>query len=340
MTVGVGVVGLGGMGSTHLRGLLRNPNVDVVAVCDNDSGKLSGELLGGKVDSYTGKFGVVDTSKIKRYSDFSELLCDNTVEMIVLCVPTHLHSKMTCQGRQSGKHVLCEKPMGLNHKETARMIEAAEKSGKKLMIGQCLRFWPEYILLKDMIDDGRFGKVHSAIFRRFGAFSDWSHDGWMSDVKRSGSAVLSLHIHDTDTILWFFGKPKSVCSSGRIEKDGGMQHVMTSYRYDDVPMVCAEGGWLPGDILFTMTVKIVFESATVQYDLNKHPTMVIYHADGTEEPADVPDGYGHDDELAYFINCIQENIPPHRCMPKGSAMSVRIVEAELESAKKRKPIEL
>jgi len=340
MTVRVAVVGLGGMGNTHLRGLLRNPNVNVVAVCDNDPGKLSGELIGPKVDSRTGEFGLVDTSKIQRYSDFSELLYDDTIDAVCLCVPTHLHSQMTIQGLQSGKHVFCEKPMGLNHKETAHMIKAAEKAGKKLMIGQCLRFWPEYILLKDMIDNGRFGKVNSAVFRRFGAFADWSGDGWMSDVKRSGSAVLGLHIHDTDTILWFFGKPKSVSSCGRVEEDGGMQHVITCYRYDDIPMVCAEGGWLPGDVPFTMTVKIVFEAATVEYDLNKHPTTVIYHADGTEEPADVPGGYGHDDELAYFVNCIEDNIPPHRCLPTDSALSVKIVEAELESARKRKSIDL
>ena len=340
MTVGVAVVGLGGMGNTHLRGLLRNRNVDVVAVCDNDPDKLCGELLGPQADTHTREFGVIDPGKVKRCSDFSELLLDNDIEMIDLCVPTNLHSKMTCQALQSGKHVFCEKPMGLNHKETARMIEAAEKAGKKLMIGQCLRFWPEYILLKDMIDDGRFGKVNSAVFRRFGAFPDWSGNGWMSDVKRSGSAVLSLHIHDTDTVLWFFGKPKGVSSFGQVGRDGGLQHVMTNYLYKDIPMICAEGGWLPGDVPFTMTVKIVFESATVKYDLNNYPTMVIYHADGTEEPADVPVGYGHDDELAYFVNCIQENIPPHRCLPKDSAMSVRIVEAELESARKRKPIDL
>ena len=220
------------------------------------------------------------------------------------------------------------------------MIEAAEKTGKKLMVGQCLRFWPEYILLKNMIDDVRFGKVSSAVFHRFGAFPDWSGDGWVSDMKRSGSAVLSLHIHDTDTVLWFFGKPRGVSSFGQVGKDGGLQHVLTSYHYKDVPMVCAEGGWLPGDVPFTMTVKIVFELATVEYDLNRHPTMVIYHADGTEEPAEVPGGYGHDDEIAYFVNCIQENIPPLRCLPTDSAMSVKIVEAELESAKKRKTVEI
>lgn len=340
MAVGVAVVGLGGMGNTHLRGLLRNPNADVVAVCDNDPGKLRGELFGSKVDSYTSELGVADTGKIKRYSDFEQVLCDAEVDMIDLCVPTHLHAKMTCRGLQSRKHVFCEKPMGLNHKETARMIEAAEKSGKKLMIGQCLRFWPEYILLKEMIDDGRFGTVRSAVFRRFGAIPDWSGNGWMNDVKRSGSAVLSLHIHDTDTVLWFFGKPKSVSSCGRVEKDGTLQHVITSYRYDDVPMVCAEGGWLPGDVPFTMTVKIVFDAATVEYDLNRNPTTVIYHADGTEEPADVPIGYGHDDELAYFVNCIEENVPPLRCLPADSALSVKIIEAELESARKRKPIEV
>ena len=107
MTVGAAVVGLGGMGNTHLRGLLRNRNVDVVAVCDTDPDKLRGELLGGKVDSHTGEFGIVDTGGIRRYSDFSELLCDDRVDMVCLCVPTDLHAKMTCQALQARKHVFC-----------------------------------------------------------------------------------------------------------------------------------------------------------------------------------------------------------------------------------------
>ncbi|MCK5114301.1 MAG: Gfo/Idh/MocA family oxidoreductase [Phycisphaerae bacterium] len=340
MAIGVAVVGLGGMGNTHLRGLLRSKRVNVVAVCDPNPAKLRGDLLGSQVDVHTGEVGVVDVDKIKRYVDFIELLTDPDVELIVLCVPTYLHAKMTRQALQSGKHVFCEKPMALNRKETASMLDAAEKTGKKLMIGQCLRFWPEYILLKNMIDDGRFGKVTSAVFRRFGALPDWSGDGWMSDVKKSGSAALSLHIHDTDTVLWFFGKPKGVTSFGYVERDGSVHHLITSYRYKNFPMVCAEGGWLPGDVPFTMTVKIVFDLATVEYDLNKHPTTVIYHADGTEEPADIPNGYGHDDELAYFVNCIEEDIPPLQCLPADSALSVKIVEAEIESAKKQKSIDL
>ena len=88
--------------------------------------------------------------------------------------------------------------MALNVAECDRMIDAAEASGKVLQIGHCIRFWPEYVVARQIIRDGSFGQVVGASFRRFTALPGWSPDSWFADEKRSGGQPLDLHIHDTD----------------------------------------------------------------------------------------------------------------------------------------------
>ena len=114
--------------------------------------------------------------------------------MVDVCLPTDLHAEVTVAALEAGKHVLCEKPMALTVAECDRMVAAAKASGRFLMIAHCIRFWPEYIALKEIVDSGQYGKVTSALFRRISGLPKWSE--WFPNPQRSGGAILDLHIHD------------------------------------------------------------------------------------------------------------------------------------------------
>ena len=334
MPVRVGLVGLGMMGTTHFKSYQEIAGAEVVAVCDVEGRKLSGDWskAAGNID--TGAAKQVDLSRLKTYGDFAAILADPEIDLIDLCVPTHQHAEMTMQALAAGKHVFCEKPMALASRLAGRMIRAAEKAGRLLAVGHVLRFWPEYLLMKELIDSGRYGRVRSAYFVRLSPRPQWSWSNWMQDAGRSGAAALDLHIHDTDTVQWFFGRPAKVAAAGTFEGTG-IAHIVTDYRYEDGPLVVAEGGWsFPASFPFRMEARILFETAALEYTSLRTPTVTIYDdKTGKVEHPPVPAVLGYTEELRYFVGCVASGTPPARLAPAESAAAVAIVEAEIKSAR-------
>src|SRR5215218_1855535 len=99
-------------------------------------------------------------------TDDMAIINDPSIDAISNTLPTHLHLQYTIAALQAGKHVLLEKPFGLNVVECDAMMAAGEKANKSLMIAQVLRFWPEYVALVDFVHSGAIGKPLSAVASR------------------------------------------------------------------------------------------------------------------------------------------------------------------------------
>jgi len=340
MAIRVGLVGLGMMGATHFKGWRKTDLAEVTAVCDVRAERLAGDLSKSLGNIDTGAAVRQDFSRIGKYAAYSALLRKADVDLVDLCVPTDLHAKMAIAALKAGKHVFCEKPMALNVRQAVTMAQAADEFDRRLMVGQVLRFWPEYLAMKEMVDAARHGRVRSATFRRFGATPTWSD--WFTDPARSGSGAMDLHIHDADTVQWFFGPPKKVTSQGVTGPAGGMDSIITLYAYDDIPVVAAEGGWgFPLSYGFWMGATIVFERAAVVYDSRLSPAMTLYEQ-GRPAPVHPPvqPANAYAEELRYFAECIRADQPPQRLMPADAARAVALVEAEVRSARTGRPVAL
>ena len=312
MAVGVGLVGLGFIGKAHLAGYGRIEAASLVAAHD-----------------VAGPARVGLPPAAKWCDSLAELLADPAVEMVDLCVPTFLHVPLARQALGAGKHVFCEKPLALTAAEADQLRSQADRAGRMLMVGHCLRFWPEYLMLKEMIDSGRFGPVQSAAFARFSGRPTWGD--WFGEVGRSGGAALDLHVHDADLVLWYFGRPARVRSRGRRDPGAGVGYIVTDYDFADGPVVHAEGGWLPGSVPFRMTARVVFQSATVEYGSAARPTLAVYPAEGTPEQPAVPSADAYAEELAYFVGCIESRRTPARATAAQAVDAVALVEAEVRS---------
>jgi UDP-N-acetylglucosamine 3-dehydrogenase len=203
MELSVGIVGAGGMGSTHARHWARVPGVRVVAVADLETEKAA------RVAAGVGA---------KAYPDAASLLtagCD----IVSICTPTDSHRTLTEQALAAGCHALCEKPMALSVADCDAMIGASEKAGKLLSVGQVVRFFPEYANAKRLVDSGAVGNPAAVRARRGGGFPGWSE--WFSDTRRTGGVVFDLGVHEFDWLLWCFGPVKRVYAkalTGRFEK--------------------------------------------------------------------------------------------------------------------------
>jgi predicted dehydrogenase len=152
--------------------------------------------------------------------------------------------------------------MALCSADCEEMLRVAKETGKKLMVGQCLRFDTAYLYLKECIDDGRFGALRRLVMDRLSSLPRWGFDGWFRDVKRSGGVPLDLHSHDIDMARFLLGEPTAV-SSVACDDSMPMQYVDTRLFYEDAT-VFAHASWdESATVKFSASYRARFENATV-----------------------------------------------------------------------------
>jgi predicted dehydrogenase len=326
--VRVGIIGLGFMGRMHVAAYLKIAGASIVAVSDADPKRAAGDLGGG-----WGNVAGAATSipgKFRGTTDWRELLAWPEVDMVDICVPTPQHMEIALAALAAGKHVLCEKPLALDSAGARAIADAAAGAKGLFMPAMCMRFWPQWAWLKAAVADGRHGRVLAATFRRVASMPP----GWFAQGAMSGGAILDLHIHDTDFIYHLFGSPRAVYSRGYSKTSGGIDHLVTHYLYDDVPLVSAEGSWCMADSFnFSMRYTVNFERATADYDIGRDKPLLV-HAGGKAEAIDLP-GDGYEAELRYFIDCVARGVRPDMVTAADAVASIAIVEAERRSVESR-----
>lgn len=140
------------------------------------------------------------------YTDYREMLKQPEIEMVTIAAPNRLHCQMTVDIANAGKHVVCEKPLCMTLEEADLMIETCKKQGVLLMYAEELFFTPKYVKVKEMTDQGAFGKLYlvKQSEKHFGP-----HGGWFWDVSQSGGGVfMDMGCHGIAFAYWFFDRPK------------------------------------------------------------------------------------------------------------------------------------
>jgi len=168
----IGIAGFGFMGRTHYQCWSKLKTAKVVAICDTnpnvveDTRKAVGNIGDAQSD--------IDFGRLKLYTDYHKMLAEAKLDAVSITLPTCLHPEFAIKALSAGVNVMCEKPMALTVRGCDQMIAAARGSGRRLQIGHCVRFWPEYAKAKEIVDSGKHGKVIAASFRRLGSAPTWS----------------------------------------------------------------------------------------------------------------------------------------------------------------------
>ena len=196
-----GIIGCGGIANNkHFPAIKQTGKIEIIAFCD---------IVLEKAKQACESFG---TNNAKVYTDYKELLKDESIDIIYVCTPNRSHSEISVAALEAGKHVMCEKPMAINSKEAQKMLEASKRTGKLLTIGYQNRYRKDSQYLKKMCIDNELGEIYMAKARalRRRAVPTWGV--FLNHEEQGGGPLIDIGTHALDLTLWTMDnyKPKYV----------------------------------------------------------------------------------------------------------------------------------
>ena len=274
----MGVIGLG-MGQGHARGYQSHPHAELVALCDLDMGRL---------EAVAAELGVAQI-----YTDLDEMLTKADLDAVSVALPNKLHAPFTIKALRRGLHVLCEKPMARTLREAERMLAAAAKAGKNLMINFSYRFSDMSYALKEQVDLGVVGDIYfgRTVWHRRRGFPQFG--SWFGDKEMAGGGpLLDLGVHRLDLALWLMGYPEPVAVSGSTYDPiarATARRERKKYSVED--LAC-------GLIKFANGATLLLESSwALNIGENEHMVTELYGTRGGLVQRNCDGGYGFEAEL-------------------------------------------
>ncbi|MCL5073111.1 MAG: Gfo/Idh/MocA family oxidoreductase [Actinobacteria bacterium] len=334
----VAIIGAGYIGGVHANACSKLKNAKVVALADKDFGKA--KMMAKNLNA-------------EPYNDFDKLLSNEDIDVVAICTPTFLHREMVEKSAKARKHIFCEKPVALTIDETKQMIKAIKKYNVKSMVGHVLRFWPEYVMAKDIIMDGTIGKPIHIFCERLGVIPDWAENGWNKREDLGGGAALDLQIHDLDYMIFLLGEPLFVSSQGIYNENlGGWAHMSSLIKFKSGQNGCVNAGWsVQGKFPFTMLLRIICENGTIEWisrageniaetlDGKAQKSVIkIYKSNGeiiTAKSKEIDPFYAQWD---YFINCVEKNKEIDNSTFEDGKKSLELALATIKSTKENRII--
>jgi predicted dehydrogenase len=346
--VNVGICGIGFMGMIHYLAYLKASGGRVAAVCSRDPKKLAGDWT-----SIQGNFGPrgtqMDLSGVARYPSIDALLADPQIDLVDLCVPNDEHAPLAIRALEAGKHVLVEKPIALTAADADAMVAAAQRTGKRLMVGHVLPFFPEFAFAREAVAFGRYGRLKAAHLMRLISKPDWSSG--IAEVARSGGPAIDLHIHDTHFVGLVCGVPRGVHSCGLVEQ-GAVTYLATQYIYNDpnLTVSAVSGALSQNGRPFTHGYEFYLERATLTFEFANlagegvvtRPLTVIL-PNGTVERPQLGSGDPIDSfalELSEAIKAVGEGSDAPTLSGALARQALMLCYAEIESVQHRKFVEI
>lgn len=313
------------MGRTYFACLRGNPRARVVAVCDRDPELRAGNWLRatGNITPQAGD--AVDLAGISACATPEELIRNPAVDVVAVTLPTPLHVTIVELALAAGKHVLCEKPMALDLAGCDRMIRAAEQAQRTLMVGQCVRFWPQYETIQRLVSEGRVGKLRFVKLQRLASAPTYSSGNWLLDGACSGGALLDLHVHDVDFAYSWLGVPETIHAGGCRGPSGEIDHIFATYGYPDGRFALLEGSWIyHAPWPFQMTITVCGEAATLNWSSLGGAEVLLYAGGSEPDHIACVGQSGWQCELDYFIDCVADGRPVARCLPTSTRTSIAL----------------
>jgi len=193
-----GIIGCGNIANKFANDLSLMDNAELKAVASRNLEKAMA-------------FGQKYNAKIA-YGSYNELFSDTDVDIVYIATPHISHAELSIKAMESGKNVLCEKPLALNAEETNSIIQTSKRTNRFFMEALWTRFNPAFIEIKNRIDQGELGEI-KYINADFSFRSEKPLDGRVMNLDLGGGSILDIGIYPAFLAYTLLGTPKSILAS-------------------------------------------------------------------------------------------------------------------------------
>ena len=266
---------------------------------------------------------------IPRFASAEELLASDA-EGVIVCSASCDHTEDIIKIANAKKNIFTEKVLALTDEECDRIEKAVNENGVSFTISLFQKYIASRIAVKEIADSGELGKPVHFQMKRISGVPRWSWEDWMRDKKRSGGAIIDLSVHDIDYIQYVFGQPKEIRGVHYDYKNDTEFH-SSDLVYEDGFVASIIGGWYNADIPFEASFNAVFEKGNVvNYGgkVTRCGEEVNLSGADTEEDTGINikgvDGYA--EEIAYFVQCLENGVQPDRVTPVSSENAIKLAE--------------
>jgi len=330
--VTVSILGAGFMGSTHAAAYAAlGDRVRVKTVCARSLERAA---------------RVASIARAEPSADVEAVMRDPELEAVDICLPTPLHRQFSERAFAAGKHVFLEKPIALTLEDADAIVAAAERSGRVLMVGLVLRFWPEYARLHQLVQAGELGRPRAVSTHRLSPPADWTD--WLGDREQSGGTAVDLLIHDFDQMNALLGTPRSVHASEPVPG-----HVQAIVGYDGATGIAEGSMVMPRSYPFSSNIRVLGTDGVAEYGFSAAPVagegnigasssargLHIYPMGGETRLEEVESADPWVPELEYFVACLEQNRFPELGRGEQARQALAVSLAANESLREGRAVQ-
>lgn len=335
--LGYAVLGLG-IGMAHCEGAALSENAELVAVCDLDRARL--------------EKAKAQYPEVTLYEDFEELLKDERVDIISVCLPSAMHADFAVRAMRAGKHVLVEKPLDITPERAALIEQARLETGMTCGVVHQNRFSFNMQAIKHAVEEGKIGRVLLGTFavKWYREQKYYDRGGWRGTWEMDGGgSLMNQAVHTVDLMQWMMGEVESVTSTMSIcnhniktedltasivtfKSGATATFVSTTCAYPgistEVDLYGTEGSIeADADVLKTWKMRD-------DEDEEEEEEMLARYGKGNRHAAQFEPGalYGHRHVVEDMILAVRDGRDPE-VMPADAIRAVKIVDAVYRSAK-------
>jgi predicted dehydrogenase len=282
--IGVALLGAGFMGRIHAAAYAAIADADVRVVCALTDAEAIAERLGAEISH-----------------DWEAAIAAPGVDVVDVCLPTPMHRRVAERAYAAGRHVLVEKPVALTLADADAIGAAARDSGRLLMVGHVLRFFPEIAELRRVVGSGTLGRPVAATAVRLSAPPDWND--WMLDPARSGGVLVDLMVHDFDVLGDLLGPARRVHARAA----AGGRHVTALVEHERGEASVEGSHAMPASYPFTAGLRLLCERGAIEHRFETVPD---------EEGGNIGGG----------VSSVLRSYPPHELAPVAEDPWRRMIE--------------
>ncbi|MEO0964224.1 MAG: Gfo/Idh/MocA family oxidoreductase [Planctomycetota bacterium] len=265
----IGVIGVGGIATSHMGGWAASEHAEAVAAAD---------LNGDVAQRFAETHGLSRST-----TDAMELIADADLDIIDLCTPTNHHTQLTIAALEAGKHVICEKPLAPTPDEIRAIMAASEKSGKLVMTAMNQRYDAKHLAVKREVEAGRLGEIYYGRAWWLRRSQLPARPGFVYKKNSAGGPCIDIGVHVLDLAMWYMDHPKPVSVSGTAGKFvAGVEGAFSDWG-GDVPMDMDVEDFAVGLVRFENGATLTVEVSWLMHHPTEQQAVWLYGTLGGSE---------------------------------------------------------